>query len=72
MRDDSKLEMVASHIEQENEQVWIKFRNVHKSTFIVAAVYGHASESRDKEQIDEWYYQLEKSYSEHQEEPMHT
>ena len=69
VRDDSDLNMVASYINAENEQIWIKFQN-KKYSFIVAVLYGHACESRASEQIDEWYYQMEKSYSEHEEEPI--
>ena len=68
VRDDTDIEMMILKIEEQHEIMWTKIK-VKEISYIMAVCYGFASESRvEKEEIDEWWYNLETEISNYQEE----
>ena len=51
-------------------QLWVKIKNKQGASFNLGVLYGYSSESRvDNELIDNWFYDLEKTYSTYEEDP---
>ena len=57
LKDDSEIEMIATHISETQEQMWIK---VNEN--IIALAYGLIETRAEEREVEEWYYELEKEY----------
>ena len=63
------LDVVATHIDEEEEQVWAKV-NYHSENFILCVAYGLHESKSSEDDIDKWHYNIQKKYTDHDEEPV--
>ena len=61
IRDNTNLKMIAMHIDEEHEQMWVKVNE-----YVIGIVYGMIESRTEKSKIEEWYYVLEKQYVKYQ------
>ena len=57
-RNDSNINLLTLEIHEEHEHLWVKINNI-----IIALVYGYIESRTDMTTIEDWYFELEKSYS---------
>ena len=62
------VEMITIKIHEEMEQLWVQFI-VNNFKFNLAAVYGLIESRASINEINNWYYELEKSYAENDSNP---
>ena len=63
VKKNTDIEAMILNIDENHEIMWVKLK-VKDQNYIVAIVYGYSGESRvEEEDIDEWYYSLEKGIS---------
>ena len=57
-KDDSKINLLAIKIHETKEHVWVKVNNI-----TIALIYAPIESQTKSEEIEEWYYELEKEYA---------
>ena len=57
-RNDSNINLLTLEIHEEHEHLWVKINNI-----VIALVYGYIESRTDMTTIEDWYFELEKSYS---------
>ena len=50
IRDNTNLKMIAMHIDEEHEQMWVKVNE-----YVIGIVYGMIESRTEKSKIEEWY-----------------
>ena len=68
VKNNTGIEMIILNIEDKQEIMWVKIKMKH-ITYMIGVVYGYAAESRTSdEEIEEWYFNLEKEISKYSDE----
>ena len=68
VKKNTDIEAMILNIDDNHEIMWVKLK-VKNQNYIIAIVYGYSGESRvEEDEIDEWYYSLEKEISKYTEE----
>ena len=68
VKNQTGIEVIILNIEEKHEIMWLKVK-IGNDIYILGIVYGYAAQSRSNEdEIEEWYYVLEKEISKHIEE----
>ena len=67
-RNQSNLQMITTEINANNEQMWLQISD-KTWKFNLCVAYGLQESRSTKEEIDDWYYNIEKAYAENQDEP---
>ena len=69
VRKGTNIDLITTHTDDVNEQIWTKV-TTPGGDFILAALYGlHESKATDEE-IEDWYFALDKQYSQHGDDPV--
>ena len=66
-KNNTNLDVITTHLDEENEQVWAKV-NYQDEEFIICVAYGLHESKAKEEEIDNWHYNLQKQYAKHDEE----
>ena len=68
VKKNTDIEAMILNIDDNHEIMWVKLKFKNQN-YIIAIVYGYSGESRvEEDEIDEWYYSLEKEISKYTEE----
>ena len=68
VKKNTDIEAMILNIDEHHEIMWVKLK-IKDQNYVIAIVYGYSGESRvEEDDIDEWYYSLEKEISNHIEE----
>ena len=62
------MEIVTIELHDEMEQIWVQI-SVNNFKFNIAAVYGPVESRTSTKEVNNWYYELEKSYAENDMKP---